>query len=339
MARRFRIKLAGICLGIVGFVSSTVSASNEPAADGQIVAQPFIEQVLDKASTADAMRTAFTLQANGDINALESHIRQLPPLTREATLYRLLSSPLRLDNEKWRDYLVTLSQQQPHFLLRHQQDGYWVTTPAFHYAAAARKQLNRYRQQQLTQELGMLLSYRQLVVADWVKPDEADYARRRDALVSMIADYDGDGLAYLTDQYLNDPTLMWMPDNAILAALAQATDRPALYERLWRRGTDQYSLAALHALRDRGAEPFALQQMMAAADNPSLRGPAIRQLANLSPLPAPVADFLLTQLSLRQGNHVAQLLVEAGKGDWLSSLQDQLGPLGQQHIASALSSR
>ncbi|OOE68048.1 hypothetical protein BZG25_14120 [Salinivibrio sp. ML198] len=338
MARRFRIKLLGIGLGLVGLFSLSVSA-NAPATEGQIVTQPFIEQVLDKASTIDAMRTAFTLQANGEISALESHIRQLPPLTREATLYRLLSSPLRLDNDKWREYLATLSQQQPHFLLRHQQDGYWVTTPAFHYAAAARKQLNRYRQQQLTQELGMLLSYRQLVMTEWIDPDQSDYRQRRDALVTMIADYDADGLAYLADQYLNDPTLMWMPDNAILAALAQATERSALYERLWRRGTDQYSLAALHALRERGTDPFALRQMMAAADNPSLRGPAIRQLANLSPLPAPVADFLLTQLSLRQGKEVAQLLVEAGKGDWLSGLQDQLGPLGQQHIASALPSR
>ncbi|WP_051503309.1 hypothetical protein [Salinivibrio costicola] len=125
-------------------------AANSPAADGQIVTQTFIEQVLDNANTAKAMRTMSTLLAKDDVAALKAHIRQLPPLTREATLYRLLSSPLPLNNDHWRRYLAELSQQQPHFLLRHQQDGYWVTTPAFHYAAAARQQLNRYREQQLT---------------------------------------------------------------------------------------------------------------------------------------------------------------------------------------------
>ncbi|WP_025672687.1 hypothetical protein [Salinivibrio socompensis] len=339
MARRFRTILLGIGLGIMSLSIPMAWASNAPVADGQIVTQTFMEQVLDNASTAKAMRTMSVLQAKDDVAALKAHIRQLPPLTREATLYRLLSSPLRLDNDHWRDYLTELSQQQPHFLLRHQQDGYWVTTPAFHYAAAARQQLNRYREQQLTHELGMLLSYRQLVIADWIKPDQPGYRQRRDALVAMIDDYETDGLAYLAEQYLNDPTLMWLPDNAILAALAQATHRPALYDRLWRRGTDQYSLDALHALRQRARDGFALQQMMAAADNPSLRGPAIRQLVTLSPLPAPVADFLLSQLSLRQGQQVAQLLVEAGKDDWLNGLRDELGPLGRQHIASALSSR
>jgi hypothetical protein len=47
----------------------------------------------------------------------------------------------------------------------------------------------------------------------------------------------------------------------------------------------------------------------------------------------------MSQLSLRQGQQVAQLLVEAGKDEWLSGLGDELGPLGRQHIASALSSR
>lgn len=339
MARRYCTTLLAIGLGIMSLSSPAALAANAPAADGQIVTQTFIEQMLDNANTAKAMRTMATLLAKDDVAALKAHIRQLPPLTREATLYRLLSSPLPLNNDHWRRYLAELSQQQPHFLLRHQQDGYWVTTPAFHYAAAARQQLNRYREQQLTQELGMLLSYRQLVIADWIKPSQPGYRQRRDALVAMIDEYDSDGLAYLVEQYLTDPTLMWLPDNAILAALAQATDRPALYDRLWRRGTDQYSLNALHALRQRANDGFALQQMMAAADNPSLRGPAIRQLANLSPLPAPVADFLMSQLSLRQGQQVAQLLVEAGKDEWLSGLGDELGPLGRQHIASALSSR
>lgn len=338
MARCFRVLVLIACL-VVGTMPSRAAVTEASTPSGQIVTQAFIDGLLETPSTQQAMAIAFQRQMADDIDGLRAHLQSLSPLIQEATLFRLLSTPTRLDNPDWRTFLRDLSHQQPHFLLRHQQDGYWVTTPAFHYAAAARQQLNRYQHEQLTQELGILLSYRQLVIADWVKPDGADYARRRDALVAMIGDYEANGLAYLAEQYLHDPRLLWLPDNAILAVLAEKTQHPELYARLWRRGTDAYSLEALHALKGQVSDSFSVSQMMAAARNPSLRDTAIRQLASLSPLPAPVADFLVAQLSLRQGDQVAQLLVEAGKGEWLTGLQAELGPLGRQHIASALSSR
>ncbi|OOF23359.1 hypothetical protein BZJ17_03565 [Salinivibrio sp. IB574] len=211
---------------------AAVTEASTPS--GQIVTQAFIDGLLETPSTQQAMAIAFQRQMADDIDGLRAHLQSLSPLIQEATLFRLLSTPTRLDNPDWRTFLRDLSHQQPHFLLRHQQDGYWVTTPAFHYAAAARQQLNRYQHEQLTQELGMLLSYRQLVIADWVKPDGADYARRRDALVAMIGDYEANGLAYLAEQYLHDPRLLWLPDNAILAVLAEKTQHPELYARLWR---------------------------------------------------------------------------------------------------------
>lgn len=303
------------------------------------VTPEFVKSMLAQSNTQEAVTTAVSLLESNNIKGLDTHLNGLSPMLREAALLDVTQRLLDTESgtQELNAFLRQLATQQPQFLLQTQQDGYWVTMPAFHYSSEARKVLNTWQYRSLMKQLDTLITYRQLTLSDWLVFSAKDYGLRRDALLAVLEKRSSADLTHLATQYLNDKTLIWSPDNAVLAKLASLTGNSELYGRLWRRGTDSYSLEALQNLRERENNSLAVAQMMAATGNPSLRDTAYRQLASLKPLPPDVQDFLAEKIAEKQqGMMIARLVAKEGHDQWLSSLLGNADRVSRRHVEQAL---
>ncbi|HAS8134005.1 TPA: hypothetical protein I7667_24455, partial [Vibrio vulnificus] len=89
----------------------------------------------------------------------------------------------------------------------------------------------------------------------------------------------------------------WLPSSAVVVRFAQVSERSDVYHLLWRMKADHNSQAELTRLASMGDEQ-ALQQVMAAALNPSLKEQAIQVLASKHPLSQDVKQFLIARMAL-----------------------------------------
>ncbi|WP_407331736.1 hypothetical protein [Enterovibrio sp. 27052020O] len=296
--------------------------------------------IADPKTVSSILHATSLFDAN-QIPQLESYLAVLPELSREEALTVLARRAITFSNmtPEIEKFLVTISHQQPKYLVKSQGNGYWVTMPAFNYAGEAKWVLNRWKIKLLGDEANRLLNYDQLSLATWLSFSSNDYTLRREALVGLIPGLSPQALSKLEALYLADKSMVWSPDNAVLAALANQTGSNALYNLLWLRRTDSFSLAALHKMDSPPVGQQQINQMIAATVNPVLAETAIRQLTGLHPLPDDVKSFLLKQIGDRQrGKSVAALLAEQGHSAWLEQLQQQVSGVTRRNIKNGLDS-
>lgn len=290
-------------------------------------------------SSVSAILRATTLFNANDMTALNQYLDGMPELLREETLSVLAQQALDFthmtpEREK---FLVTISHQQPKYLVKSQGNGFWVTMPAFNYAGEAKWVLNRWQIKMMQDEVLRLLGYNQFKPAEWLSFSSGDYALRREAMVTLVHNLSKTQLDTLLTLYFDDKDMVWIPDNALLAALAEKSGDVRAYDLLWRRRTDSYSVSALQKLEMPPVSDKHIQLMIAAAVNPVLAQTAVRQLAGLHPLTENVKDFLTKQLSDRQrGENVAVLLVQNGHQVWLKALMENASGVTRRNIQHGL---
>ncbi|NAW90476.1 MULTISPECIES: hypothetical protein [unclassified Vibrio] len=86
------------------------------------------------------------------------------------------------------------------------------------------------------------------------------------------------------------------------------------------------------------SDEFAIKQIMAASENPSLKVQAIKALVRISPMRPDIRDFLIAKMSINEEvNLVATALVEQGHSRWLKDLLVSNSQVKSRGILQALS--
>lgn len=310
-----------------GLVSAVTLSPNDVAA-----------HMADPANVAVILHANSLFEAN-EFTELDAYLDTLTPLLKEETLTVLARSAQNFSNmtPEREKFLVTISHQQPTYLVKSQGNGFWVTMPAFNYAGEAKWVLNHWQIKLMQDEVKRLLGYNQLSLSKWLSFSASDYTLRREALVALIPTLPESDIQKLIKLYQSDSNMVWSPDNALLAALASKSGDDALYQLLWLRRTDSYSLAVLQKLETPPVTAKHIQLMIAATVNPVLADTAIRQLAGIHPLPQDAKSFLLKQISdRRRGKKVVVLLADNGHSDWLRELEKSTSGVTRRNIENGL---
>nr|WP_159063770.1 hypothetical protein [Thaumasiovibrio occultus] len=288
-----------------------------------------------------ALADIYFLFNRGDTAPLRKALALLPVREQEAAKLRLVEYAATLPSltEPQQQWLTILTKEHPQFTVQQRGSDYVFSMQAFNYSMLARGVLLSHEQAQKRQQAIADFNEGRTTLAAWLKVSPERYFVRRDILIEH-----GDQLTDATIKRLvaefgeNYRRLLWLPDNAIIAYLAQRTDDPGLHALLWRRKTDAFSIDELERLAGRGLDDYATQQLMAATENPSLKLSAYQYLARLHPMPPVVESFLLVKLNeIEDGQLVANQLVAQGYRGWVSELVlSELSPIRMRHLQRAL---
>ncbi|WEM42353.1 hypothetical protein PTW35_00315 [Photobacterium sp. DA100] len=319
----------GKCMQIgllaVGMVAAQATA--QIAIQPTEISQQDVEHIQASLQVKNRVSALRQYYDNSDFALLETHLSPLPPLQQEAVRSQLIDyaissavKPGGLDQAK-ADWLEAQAARMPVFNVVEQGDGYLVTKSAFHYGAKARSLVIRWQQQLLAQQMIEQAEDGALQLSQWLVGDIQTQAIRRDIFLAQLPELSETAVEVLAEQFTSDSKLLWLPDNAVIAAVAAASGDEGVYHLLWRRRSDQYSLAELNRLAELAPQPAATKQLMAATINPTLKLQAYRALITLKPLPVAARDFLSDKLSeVDDGELVATELARSGYLEWLEQL-------------------
>ncbi|WP_231580697.1 hypothetical protein [Photobacterium gaetbulicola] len=319
----------GKCMQIgllaVGMIAAQATA--QIAIQPTEISQQDVEHIQASLQVKNRVSALRQYYDSSDFALLESHLSPLPPLQQEAVRSQLIdyaigyaAKPDGLDQAK-ADWLEAQAARMPVFNVVEQGDGYLVTKSAFHYGAKARSLVIRWQQQLLAQQMLEQAEDGKLQLSQWLVGDIQAQAFRRDIFLAHLPELSEAAVEVLAGQFTSDSKLVWLPDNAVIAALAAASGDEGVYHLLWRRRSDQYSLAELNRLAGLAPQPAATKQLMAATINPTLKLQAYRALITLKPLPVAARDFLSDKLSeVDDGELVATELARSGYLEWLEQL-------------------
>ena len=319
----------GKCMQIgllaAGMVTAQVMA--EAALPATETTEQEVEQVQSSLQVRNRVSALRQYYDASDFATLETQLSSLPLLQQEAVRSQLIDhasdiadKPGGLDQAK-AGWLEAQAARTPAFNVVEQGDGYLVTQSAFHYGAKARSLVVRWQQQLLALQMVEQAERGELQLSDWLAGDIQTQAARRDIFLAQLPQLSATAVDELAEQFTSDSKLLWLPDNAVIAAVAAASGDEGVYHLLWRRRSDQYSLAELNRLAGLAPQQAATKQLMAATMNPTLKLQAYRALITLKPLPVAARDFLSGKLSeVDDGELVATELARSGYLDWLEQL-------------------
>ncbi|MDO6499488.1 hypothetical protein [Photobacterium sanguinicancri] len=307
----------GLCMIPLLLTMWTAPALAQDVSEQQVLA------TLASAQVQTRVNALTTLYKRNDFRALEFNLSQLPPLSQEAVREKLVLFAVefgQVDQAK-ATWLAEQAGRKPTFTIVEQGDGYLVTKAAFHYGAPARTLIQHWEHQLQADDMVRKAESGTLQLSHWLTTDAVVQKRRRDLFLERVDTLSPDAIATLVTQFQSDNQLMWLPDNAIIASLAAHSGDSKMYQLLWRRRTDTYSYQELTRLTEMAPTPLALEQLMAATTNPSLKRQAYRSLITLRPMPASTRQFLIAKMGeADEGQVVAQQLAQQGYTSWLRQL-------------------
>ncbi|MGF1738072.1 hypothetical protein [Photobacterium satsumensis] len=314
-------------IGLLAAGIIAAQASAQVALPATETTEQEVKQVQSSLQVQNRVSALRQYYDNSDFASLETQLSPLPPLQQEAVRSQLIdyaidyaAKPDGLDQAK-ADWLEVQAARTPAFNVVEQGDGYLVTKSAFHYGAKARSLVMRWQQQLLALQMVEQAENGELQLSQWLTGDIHTQTTRRDIFLAQLPALSETAVDVLAAQFTSDSKLVWLPDNAVIAAVAAASGDEGVYHLLWRRRSDQYSLAELNRLAELAPQPAATQQLMAATMNPTLKLQAYRALITLKPLPMSTRDFLSDKLSeVDDGELVATELARSGYLDWLEQL-------------------
>lgn len=287
------------------------------------VSKQEVKQVAASPQVQTRVAALTTLYDRSDFRALEFNLSQLALLQQEAVRAQLVQHALdsgELDQAK-ATWLQAQAERKPAFTVVEQGDGYLVTQSAFHYGAQARSLVMEWQQILLAQEMVRDAESGDLVLSGWLAGGLRSQKKRRDLFLKHLPELSEQAVARLVSQFTSDSKLMWLPDNGVIARLAAVSGDEQMYHLLWLRRTDRYSLAEVNRLADLAPAPAAVEQLMAATMNPSLKPVAYKALVTLKPLPVEAREFLREKLDeVDDGEMVAYELAQQGYVQWLEKL-------------------
>ncbi|ELM6650348.1 TPA: hypothetical protein I7147_21305 [Vibrio vulnificus] len=227
-------------------------------------------------------------------------------------------------------------KRTPAYQVVEKGEGYEFTVPAFNYPAIASRLIKRWKQDQSTLEFILLAEQGKLDLQTWLSGSMNQVQLRESLLLKELDSLSPEALDRLVNQLVDKPITTWLPSSAVVVRFAQVSERPDVYHLLWRMKADHNSQAELTRLASMGDEQ-ALQQVMAAALNPSLKEQAIQALASKHPLSQGVKQFLITRMALPDDAVlVAKELSKQGHEGWLQEVLSGGYPVKRHLIAQAL---
>ncbi|EGQ7759583.1 hypothetical protein QRC94_004285 [Vibrio vulnificus] len=227
-------------------------------------------------------------------------------------------------------------KRTPAYQVVEKGEGYEFTVPAFNYPAIASRLIKRWKQDQSTLEFILLAEQGKLDLQTWLSGSMNQIQLRESLLLKELDSLSPEALDRLVNQLVDKPITTWLPSSAVVVRFAQVSERSDLYHLLWRMKADHNSQAELTRLASMGDEQ-ALQQVMAAALNPSLKEQAIQVLASKHPLSQDVKQFLITRMALPDDAVlVAKELSKQGHERWLQEVLSGGYPVKRHLIAQAL---
>ncbi|HDY7997613.1 TPA: hypothetical protein ACGUON_004383 [Vibrio vulnificus] len=227
-------------------------------------------------------------------------------------------------------------KRTPAYQVVEKGEGYEFTVPAFNYPAIASRLIKRWKQDQSTLEFILLAEQGKLDLQTWLSGSMNQVQLRESLLLKELDSLSPEALDRLVNQLVDKPITTWLPSSAVVVRFAQVSERSDVYHLLWRMKADHNSQAELTRLASMGDEQ-ALQQVMAAALNPSLKEQAIQVLASKHPLSQGVKQFLITRMALPDDAVlVAKELSKQGHEGWLQEVLSGGYPVKRHLIAQAL---
>ncbi|EIO4106973.1 TPA: hypothetical protein ACGU4U_004072 [Vibrio vulnificus] len=227
-------------------------------------------------------------------------------------------------------------KRTPAYQVVEKGEGYEFTVPAFNYPAIASRLIKRWKQDQSTLEFILLAEQGKLDLQTWLSGSANQVQLRESLLLKELDSVSPEALERLVNQLVDKPITTWLPSSAVVVRFAQVSERSDVYHLLWRMKADHNSQAELTRLASMGDEQ-ALQQVMAAALNPSLKEQAIQVLASKHPLSQDVKQFLITRMALPDDAAlVAKELSKQGHERWLQEVLSGGYPVKRHLIAQAL---
>ncbi|HAS8362113.1 TPA: hypothetical protein I7715_19080 [Vibrio vulnificus] len=227
-------------------------------------------------------------------------------------------------------------KRTPAYQVVEKGEGYEFTVPAFNYPAIASRLIKRWKQDQSTLEFILLAEQGKLDLQTWLSGSTNQVQLRESLLLKELDSVSPEALERLVSQLVDKPITTWLPSSSVVVRFAQVSERSDVYHLLWRMKADHNSQAELTRLASMGDEQ-ALQQVMAAALNPSLKEQAIQVLASKHPLSQDVKQFLITRMALPDDAAlVAKELSKQGHERWLQEVLSGGYPVKRHLIAQAL---
>ncbi|MCU8465450.1 hypothetical protein ABMY36_19905 [Vibrio vulnificus] len=272
-------------------------------------------------------------------NELKFSLERLALPQQEVVLYVLLDKLEKnqvILTPRMALFVESQIKRTPAYQVVEKGEGYEFTVPAFNYPAIASRLIKRWKQDQSTLEFILLAEQGKLDLQTWLSGSTNQIQLRESLLLKELDSLSPEALDRLVNQLVDKPITTWLPSSAVVVRFAQVSERSDVYHLLWRMKADHNSQAELTRLATMGDEQ-ALQQVMAAALNPSLKEQAIQVLASKHPLSQDVKQFLITRMALPDDAAlVAKELSKQGHERWLQEVLSGGYPVKRHLIAQAL---
>ncbi|MDN3608752.1 hypothetical protein ACFFUP_19080 [Vibrio ostreicida] len=215
-------------------------------------------------------------------------------------------------------------------------EGYEFSVPAFNYPAIASRLLKRWKQDQSTLDFVLKAERGELQLKTWLSGSRYQVQAREALLIKELDSLSYEAVAGLTAQLTDEAVTSWLPSSVVMVKLAQISENADLYKILWRMRADFNSQGELSRLAQTG-NSFAVQQIIQASFNPSLKQHAIKALAQIKPLPEEAKVFLIEKMAVKdEALMVARELANQGYRLWLQELANDNQTVRRSAILNAL---
>lgn len=274
------------------------------------------------------------------IDSLDFSLERLALPQQEVARYLLLKK-LEQQNiiltPKMAIFVEEQKRKIPTYQILERNDGYEFSVPAFNYPAVANRLMKRWEQDQSTLDFVLKAERNELDLKTWLSGSEYQKKTREALLIRELDSLSPNAITTLTNQLTDELVTSWLPSTQVMVRLAQVSEDPQVYKLLWLMKTDDVSRGELDRLA-MVADEFALQQIMLATHNPSLKQQALRNLTRIKPMSTDVKAFLISRMALKEDvTFVARELANQGYTSWLEELVTQDKSVKDRAILQVLS--
>lgn len=294
-----------------------------PFAQASEMTQSEVSSWLNNPNAQSSADHLYQLALQDKVPEIQSSLDSTPLPKQEVVRYLLLK---KIEDGRLvlssRLAIFIQSQQtlSPRYQVTESGDGYSVTLPAFNASLVATRLVSDWEQDQTNIDFIIKAENNQLQLANWLQGDAYHIQQKEDLFLKEADSLSLQALQHLSNQLVGNSIVKWLPSTSIVIKLAQLTDDERLYSLLWKMKADEKSIQELQRLAEVGDE-FALQQIMNATQNPTIKSIAINHLVGIKPMTTQVQAFLVDKLNHnRDGLMVAQALSSTEHHDWLISL-------------------
>lgn len=325
-------------LWLISFFISFWLISFSGSAQQLITAQQR-DQWLAKPELAEKVDELFLLVESNDIVSLESAVLGLAFPQQEAIRYLLLlrcqqaNIPL---SEQMEQFAAQQRLLAPQFQVVEKGSGFEFYAPAFDYPALANRLIKSGHLQRNGSSLRNEIEQQHLDLKLWLSGESDQLEQHQALLLRVLPSLTSQQIQFLVEQVKQQGVVSWLPANQVMVELAKFSQDSELYKLLWLKRADLYSEQEVARLASLG-DPFSIQNLLLASNNPRLRPQVQSALSKIFPMPEAVQQYFIEQLQQKdQASFVTQLLIEQGYRHWLEQLVQENSDVQKKLIRGEL---